>query len=137
MGEVVNVDGTPFWELPTDGSYPGEFVWNDGIPDGSVGDQASASGGGVSSLWPMPSYQTTAAKSLGVISSDSSQSCGGQFCRQVPDVSADADPNSGYVVFAQGEIWCRRRDQRGGPAVGCVHSAGQRVISLPRADAWL
>ena len=101
MGEVVNVDGTPFWELPTDGSYPGEFVWNDGIPDGSVGDQASASGGGVSSLWQMPSYQTTAAKSLGVISSDSSQSCGGQFCRQVPDVSADADPNSGYVVFAQ------------------------------------
>ncbi len=89
-------------ELATDGSYPGEFVWNDPYQGVTFGDPASATGGGVSALWPMPSYQTTAAKSLGVISSDSSQSCGDQFCREVPDVSADADPNSGYVVFASG-----------------------------------
>ena len=92
--------GNPAGALPTDGSYPGEFVWNDGVPGGAVGDQASATGGGVSALWPMPSYQIDASKSLGVISPNSSQSCGGQFCREVPDVSADADPNSGYVVFA-------------------------------------
>jgi len=93
MAEVVD-DGLEY-ELPTDGSYPGEFVWNDGTSGG-------ASGGGVSDQWPMPSYQSAASASLGVISSNSSKSCGGQFCREVPDVSADADPNSGYVVFATG-----------------------------------
>jgi subtilase family serine protease len=94
--------GTSSRELPTDGSYPGEFVWNDGIPGGVFGDQASATGGGVSDQWQMPSYQTSASGSLRVISSNSSKSCGGQLCRQVPDVSADADPFSGYVIFANG-----------------------------------
>jgi subtilase family serine protease len=93
MAELV--DNGLAYELPTDGSYPGEFVWSDGTSGG-------ASGGGVSDQWPMPSYQSAASASLGVISSNSSKSCGGQFCREVPDVSADADPNSGYVVFASG-----------------------------------
>jgi subtilase family serine protease len=92
--------GTAAGDLPTDGSYPGEFVWNDGFD--SVSGRASASGGGVSDQWQMPSYQTSASESLHVISSNSSRSCGGQLCRQVPDVSADADPFSGYVIFANG-----------------------------------
>ena len=100
MAETI--DSGNEYELPTDGSYPGEFVWNDGIVVTPRGNQASATGGGVSAVWPMPSYQSTAVGSLGVISSNSSKTCGGQLCRQVPDVSADADPNSGYVVFANG-----------------------------------
>ena len=96
MGQVIN--GTT-WNVPQDGSYPGEFVWNDGIQ--STG-QASGSGGGVSDQWPMPSYQSSAAPSLDVIQSNSSGSCAGQLCREVPDVSADADPNSGYVVYSNG-----------------------------------
>ncbi len=100
MAALIN-NGTEY-QLPSDGSYPGEFVWNDGIVATPSGPRASATGGGVSDQWQMPSYQSTAAGSLGVISSNSSKTCGGQFCRQVPDVSADADPNSGYVVFANG-----------------------------------
>jgi subtilase family serine protease len=83
--------------LPDNGSYAGEDVWNDGIQgDGS----ASASGGGVSDQWPMPAYQSAAAGTLDVVQTASSRACANQFCRQVPDVSADADPNSGYVVFS-------------------------------------
>ena len=48
----------------------------------------------------MPGYQSNAAGTLDVIQTDSSRSCANQLCRQVPDVSADADPNSGYVVFS-------------------------------------
>ncbi len=90
-----NADGT----TPTNGTYAGEGVWNDGGAD-ALGHQAAGSGGGVSSVWPMPAYQSGAAAGLGVVQSHSSRSCGGQLCRQVPDVSADADPNSGYVVFS-------------------------------------
>jgi hypothetical protein len=62
-------------------------VWNSG---------GGAGGGGISSLWRMPSYQS------GVVNLSSSGSqCGAVsgYCRQVPDVSADADPNAGYVIY--------------------------------------
>lgn len=91
--------GLPNGALPDNGAYPGEQIWNDGIQsDGS----ASASGGGVSDQWAMPSYQSGAAGSLNVIQSNSARACSNQFCRQVPDVSADADPNSGYAVYSNG-----------------------------------
>jgi subtilase family serine protease len=75
-------------------------VWNDGI----TGNGASASGGGISKLWSMPSYQSSAPLSLGVANSNSSAApCGGTVdCREVPDVSANADLNTGYVVFENG-----------------------------------
>jgi hypothetical protein len=56
-------------------------------------------------LWPMPAYQSSAAPALGVINSASSTtSCGAStgYCRQVPDVSADADPGTGYLVYYNG-----------------------------------
>jgi subtilase family serine protease len=93
-----NADGT----TPTDGSYGGEGVWNDGGAD-AAGHQASGTGGGVSPVWPMPSYQSGAVGGLGVVQANSSAACGG-FCRQVPDVSADADPNSGYVVYSSDQV---------------------------------
>ncbi|MGO9754049.1 MAG: putative Ig domain-containing protein [Solirubrobacteraceae bacterium] len=103
MGEVVGPQGSAVWDLPDNGTYPGEFVWNDGVPGGALPDPGSATGGGVSDQWTMPSYQSSAAGSLDVIQSASSRTCGtSQFCRQVPDVSADADPNSGYVVYSNG-----------------------------------
>ena len=50
----------------------------------------------------MPSYQSSAAGSLNVINGNSSGSpCGastGGYCREVPDVSADADPYTGYLI---------------------------------------
>ena len=79
-------------------SYPPvETVWN---------DAGGAGGGGISSNWAMPSYQSSAPASLNVINSLSSGSpCGapsGSYCREVPDVSADADTYTGYLVYYDG-----------------------------------
>ncbi|MGA8726163.1 MAG: S53 family peptidase [Acidimicrobiales bacterium] len=62
-----------------------------------------SSGGGVSSDWFMPSWQT----GPGVVSSSSSGSpCGnsGGLCREVPDVSADA--GTCYATFVLGSWGC-------------------------------
>jgi subtilase family serine protease len=76
---------------------PVQSVWNDGFD----GTRASGSGGGISAFFAMPSYQSGAPISLGVLNNASASPCGGQtFCREVPDVSADADPNTGYAVFS-------------------------------------
>jgi subtilase family serine protease len=54
----------------------------------------------------MPSYQSAAPASLHVINVESSGSqckaASGSFCREVPDVSADADPFSGYLIYFDG-----------------------------------
>ncbi|MGH2896546.1 MAG: putative Ig domain-containing protein, partial [Solirubrobacteraceae bacterium] len=91
--------GNPDATTPTDGSYAGETVWNDGGAD-AAGDEASGTGGGVSLVWAMPTYQSGAGAGLGVVQAHSSSICGAQLCRQVPDVSADGDPQSGYIVFS-------------------------------------
>jgi hypothetical protein len=75
-----------------------ESVWNN--PTG-----AGAGGGGVSSLWAMPANQRDAPASLHVAQAGSSGAPCGQhsgLCRQVPDVSADADPSTGYLIYWNG-----------------------------------
>jgi subtilase family serine protease len=63
-----------------------------------------AGGGGVSSFWSLPSYQ----HGLGVISSLSqkspycSQATTGQYCREVPDVSANTDEYTPYAEHCTG-----------------------------------
>ena len=52
-----------------------------------------AGGGGISGVWKMPQYQRTAGR--GTINGYSGGACtrpAGTYCREVPDVSADADP---------------------------------------------
>jgi kumamolisin len=64
-----------------------ETAWNSDL---------GAGGGGLSSLWPMPSWQS------GVVGPDSSGvPCGATtgYCRHVPDVAPNADPDNGYVVY--------------------------------------
>jgi len=65
---------------------PVETVWNRGASGGSTG-------GGVSNFFPKPSYQS------GVTVPPPANSAGG---RGVPDVSADADPYTGYTVVIGG-----------------------------------
>jgi subtilase family serine protease len=88
------------WSLPDTGVYPGESAWNDGGAD-AEGDPTGGSGGGVSDLWAMPAYQSGAAAGLGIVQAGSRQGCTG-YCREVPDVSADADASSGYAVYSNG-----------------------------------
>ncbi|WP_179412962.1 S53 family peptidase [Mucilaginibacter sp. E4BP6] len=64
-----------------------EVVWHD--------SNTSASGGGVSSYFPLPDYQASANVPLEIDT---------QFKgRGVPDVAADADPDTGYKVLVDGQ----------------------------------
>jgi len=100
---VTGVGGT---SMASPGPPPSETTWNNGGGLNAIlGSSAGAGGGGISSLWRMPSYQSGAPSSLHVINSASSGSpCGasGADCREVPDVSADADPFTGYLIYYQG-----------------------------------
>ena len=90
---VTGVGGT---SLPSETHAQPEVVWN---------DATGAGGGGDSRLWPMPAYQSSANPVIGVTNAASSASLCGALtgeCREVPDVSADADPETGYLVYYNG-----------------------------------
>jgi kumamolisin len=63
-----------------------EVVWNDGTSGG-------ATGGGVSSVFPLPTWQAGA---------NVPPSANGGTGRGVPDVAGDADPATGYAVRVDG-----------------------------------
>ena len=97
---VTGVGGTT---VEAAGPPPTETVWNRPA-SGSAAD-GGAGGGGVSSAWQMPGYQLNAPSALHVLgpySSGSPCSNPGGYCREVPDVAADADPNTGYVFYFSG-----------------------------------
>ena len=99
---VMGVGGTT---LSAVGPRPTESVWNDGGGQLSPLLQPGAGGGGISNLWQMPPAQRDAASSLNVLGAGVTGSdCGdpGGYCREVPDVAADADPATGYVIYWNG-----------------------------------
>ena len=65
-----------------------EVVWNDG--------PTSATGGGISDVFALPSYQSAAQV-------PPSANPGGRGGRGLPDVAGDADPNTGYEVRVDGQ----------------------------------
>ncbi|HVB75283.1 MAG TPA: protease pro-enzyme activation domain-containing protein [Ktedonobacteraceae bacterium] len=92
---MTGVGGTHLTINSNNGTYNNEVVWS----DPSATPTPEGSGGGISMLWGMPSYQ----QGPGVISSNSSNTpcnaASGQYCREVPDISLNADPAVGYVVY--------------------------------------
>jgi kumamolisin len=68
------------------GEITSEVVWNE--------SSGGATGGGVSDIFPLPSYQQNA----GVDNSLNT----GKTGRGVPDLAGDADPNSGYKILVDG-----------------------------------
>jgi pro-kumamolisin-like protein/putative Ig domain-containing protein/subtilase family protein len=108
---VTGVGGTTLSVL---GPRPTESVWNSGgtILSGML--QPGAGGGGISSLWAMPAPQATSAPALDVRTAQAVGTiCGhsGGFCREVPDVAADGDPATGYLIY-----WNGRGSVTGEPA---------------------
>jgi kumamolisin len=81
---VVGVGGTSLI-LDVSQNYSSESVWNDGLASRAAG------GGGVSVVWPIPSYQ------IGVPGIASSR------FRNVPDVALNSDPDTGYSVYYDGQ----------------------------------
>jgi kumamolisin len=78
---VTGVGGTSL--IARNGVIARESVWNDG--------PGSAGGGGVSALFPLPSYQDDADVPASV-------NPGHAIGRGVPDVAADADPSTGLLI---------------------------------------
>jgi kumamolisin len=89
---VVSVGGThlalDLGDPQKDGpKYLGETTWNSGSATQGAG------GGGISSVWVQPSWQNGIANAQNLASTR---------MRNVPDVSLNADPQTGYAVFAGG-----------------------------------
>jgi kumamolisin len=88
------VGGTAL-QLSTAGQFLGQAAWTEPL-------LSQGSTGGQSLLFTQPSWQ----QAPGVISSSSDGSlCGqpaGRYCREVPDVAADAAPSSGAAVRVKG-----------------------------------
>lgn len=114
---MTGVGGTHL-TINSNGSYNSEAAWS---------DQANSlgSGGGISTLWGIPSYQS----GPGVINTNysSGSPCNapsGQYCREVPDIAMNADPNVGYPVYCTiSAIGC--------PASGTFEGVGGTSAAAP------
>ena len=84
--DVIGVGGTTI-------AGPRQTVWNESAVEGGAG------GGGVSG-WCMPLYQHQPAIP-GMLTAVNA-ACSTGYQREVPDVSADADPYTGYVYYFDG-----------------------------------
>ncbi|HUC37834.1 MAG TPA: S53 family peptidase, partial [Acidimicrobiales bacterium] len=93
---VTSVGGTALESL---GPPPVEAVWDNGF---------GAGGGGISQLWTMPAWQVGPGvqnKFTSVSACSISSGTGTSSCREVPDVSADADPSSSAAAEYFGGQW--------------------------------
>lgn len=82
LPSVTAVGGTSVFESQQ-GFYYKEYAWGSPIDE-------SGGGGGASLFYAVPAYQKNESAALG------------HGLRQVPDVSADADPATGYHIIFQG-----------------------------------
>jgi kumamolisin len=84
---VVGVGGTEL-KLSATGSYVSETTWH-----GSPATGGGAGGGGISTVWSIPSWQ------VGAATADTQAST---KMRNVPDVSLDSSPDPGYAIYIAG-----------------------------------
>jgi subtilase family serine protease len=97
-----------------------ETVWNTPVSSGNPG----AGGGGVSILWSRPTWQVAS----GIPASAT--------MRMVPDISTDADPDSGFVQYftGTGQGPCKQNCEAGWDSVGGT-SIGSPMVSAMLAVA--
>lgn len=80
---VTGVGGTSLTVDANTGNYVSETVWNNGLGNG-------ASGGGVSTVWPIPSWQTNTPTTYSKTN------------RNVPDVALNANQYKPYSIYFNG-----------------------------------
>jgi subtilase family serine protease len=82
---VTGVGGTTLFTGPRQ-EYVGEHIWND------LNINLGASGGGISSVWPIPSWQ---------VGTNAVPNGGSGTMRNVPDVAALGDPLTGVGIYSE------------------------------------
>ena len=87
---ITAVGGTHI-TLNSNGVRTAETTWNDGVINQA--GTFEGGGGGTSVFWPLPKYQTGLPNSANL---------GSNKFRNVPDVSLNSDPNTGYLVILKG-----------------------------------
>jgi kumamolisin len=100
----VQYPGSDPWVLSCGGTTIGsasgsscdEWAWIDSFSFGGSPTFDGATGGGVSAIFPLPYYQVDAAVPPSVND--------GHLGRGVPDVAANASPNSGYPIILGGSL---------------------------------
>ena len=86
---VTAVGGTTLF-MDANSNYQGELVWNE------LASRYGATGGGISTYWPIPFYQTVEVPA-GYITNNG----GSSTYRNVPDVAAVGDPFTGVSVYSK------------------------------------
>ncbi len=80
---ITGVGGTTLNTVASTQKWSSETAW-------------SGSGGGISTIWSIPTFQLLNGTSIAVANG------GSATVRNVPDVAADADPNTGYSIYCPG-----------------------------------
>ncbi len=114
---VVAVGGTSL-TVNADNSYQGEMSWGNGISSGTAG----GGGGGISLYESQPTYQFGS----GLVSAYSSTA------RMYPDVSADADPDTGVPFYDSWDFttdWGWLASPVGGTSLACPLWAGMIAVA--------
>ncbi len=103
------------------GAYKFESSWSSAASGSTA---ASGGGGGISGIWPIPSWQvglaTTANK-------------GSQTLRMVPDLSANANPSTGYSFVVNGSFGV----VGGTSCVAPIFAAVTAILNSARAGSGL
>jgi len=112
---VTGVGGTTLTLDPATNAYTSERVWNNFAQFGG-----GATGGGISQFWARPDWQA----GPGVINAYSDGK------RESPDVSANADPQTGYIFYTEDAASCPF--YTGNPsATTCFEIVGGTSASAP------
>ncbi len=91
---VLGCGGTAL--TASNGKRQSEVVWNDQASGGG------ATGGGVSTVFPLPSWQANAGVPASAATTKKRKAAG-TGGRGVPDVAGDASPETGYQILVDGE----------------------------------
>ncbi|HEY3333403.1 MAG TPA: protease pro-enzyme activation domain-containing protein [Capsulimonadaceae bacterium] len=88
---ATGVGGTTLATDSTTHTYISESTWGQNYT-------TQGGGGGISAIWPIPAYQKTYQLSSLFTSGQASTTS-----RNVPDISLNSDPASGYSVYSEGQ----------------------------------
>jgi hypothetical protein len=122
---VTGVGGTSL--TLNNGAYGSETAWScASCTNNGQNQNGSGGGGGISQAFPVPSFQQNVHPS----------GTNGQTGRYVPDVSADADPNTGYSIICSASCGGNGQTVVGGTSAAApLWASGMALIEQSLAKA--